>query len=62
VTVRPAAQSAVRMSLSSGSTVLARGNVAVNTVQATVCGQRSVAVRVDRVRGAGPFRLTISRP
>jgi hypothetical protein len=34
----------------------------MTTVQATVCGQRSLSVRVDRVRGAGTFRLAVSRP
>jgi hypothetical protein len=34
----------------------------MTSVQTTVCGQRSVTVRVDRVRGAGTFRLAISRP
>jgi hypothetical protein len=62
VTVRPAARSAVRLTLSAGSTVLARSSAAITTVQTTVCGQRSVSVRVDRIRGAGAFRLTISRP
>jgi hypothetical protein len=62
VTVRPPARSAVRLTLSAGSAVLARSTPAITTVQTTVCGQRSVAVRVDRVRGAGAFRLTISRP
>jgi hypothetical protein len=62
VTVRPPARSAIRLSVSSGSRVLARGSASLTSVQATVCGQRSVAVRVDRVRGAGAFRLTISRP
>ena len=62
VSVRPAARSAVRLTLSAGSTVLARGSAAITTVQTTVCGQRSVAVRVDRLRGAGAFRLTVSRP
>jgi hypothetical protein len=60
--VRPAARSAVRLTLSAGSTVLARGSAALANVQTTVCGQRSVAVRVDRLRGAGTFQLTISRP
>jgi hypothetical protein len=62
VTVRPAARSAVRVTLSAGSTVLARGSAAMTSVQTTVCGQRSVSVRVDRVRGAGTFRVAVSRP
>ncbi|HEX6702057.1 MAG TPA: hypothetical protein VF101_15120 [Gaiellaceae bacterium] len=32
------------------------------TVSATVCGQRSVKLRVNRVSGSGTYRLTISRP
>lgn len=62
VTVRPPARSAVRLTLSAGSTVLARGSAAITTVQATVCGQRSISAQVVRLRGAGTFRLTISRP
>jgi hypothetical protein len=62
VAVRPAATSAVRLTLSAGATVLARGTAPMTTVQTTVCGQRSVSLRVDRVRGAGTFRLAISRP
>ena len=62
VTVRPPARSALKLTVSAGSTVLARGAAAVPTVQTTVCGQRAITVRVDRVRGAGTFRLAISRP
>ena len=62
VNVRPPARSAVRLTLSAGSTVLARTSPAVTTAQTIVCGQRSVTVRVDRVRGAGTFSLAISRP
>jgi hypothetical protein len=62
VTARPPAKASLRLSLSSASTVLARAAAGTTAVQATVCGQRSVTVRVDRVRGAGTFRLAVSRP
>ncbi len=32
------------------------------TASATICGERALRVRVNRVSGAGAFRLTISRP
>lgn len=32
------------------------------SVSTTLCGQRAVRVRVRRIKGAGSFRLTISRP
>jgi hypothetical protein len=32
------------------------------TASATVCGERALRLRVNRVTGAGAFRLTISRP
>jgi hypothetical protein len=33
-----------------------------STVETTVCGQRSYRARVTRVRGAGAFTLTVTRP
>jgi hypothetical protein len=64
VTVRPPARSALRLTISApgGGAALARGANGVRTVSTTVCGQRSVVVRVDRIRGAGSFRLAVSRP
>jgi hypothetical protein len=63
VTVKPPARSLIRVSVSGdGARDLARGSSAVPTVQTTICGERTVVIRVDRVRGAGAFRLRISRP
>ena len=62
VDLRPPARSALRVSLAAGTTVLARGPAGTPALQTTVCGQRAVSVRVARVRGAGAFRLTVSRP
>jgi hypothetical protein len=39
-----------------------RGTVYRVSAPSTVCGQRSVVVRVRHVRGGGAFRLTVSRP
>lgn len=38
------------------------GTVHYVSAPTTVCGQRTVAVRVQRVRGQGSFRLTVARP
>jgi hypothetical protein len=62
VTVRPPARAALRLSLAAGSTVLRQATAGTRTIETTVCGQREVVVRVARVRGAGTFRLAISRP
>jgi hypothetical protein len=34
----------------------------VQTVETSVCGQRTLQVQVKRVRGAGAFTLAVSRP
>jgi hypothetical protein len=54
----------VRVATASGASVAARTIAArhASTVQTTVCGQRSYRVRVARVRGAGAFTLTVTRP
>jgi hypothetical protein len=62
VTVRPPARAALRLTVAAGSTVLKQAAAGARTVETTVCGQREVVVRVARVRGAGTFRLAISRP
>jgi hypothetical protein len=36
--------------------------VRARTVTTTVCGSRTVSVRVSRISGAGTYRLTIARP
>lgn len=38
------------------------GSVYSVSAPTTVCGQRSVAVRVQHVRGKGTFRITVTRP
>jgi hypothetical protein len=38
------------------------GNAYRVSAPATVCGQRSILVRVHRLRGNQSFRLTVSRP
>jgi hypothetical protein len=35
---------------------------AQKSVSFQVCGQRSLQLQVRRVRGAGPFTLTVSQP
>ena len=54
----------VRIATASGASVADRTIAArhASTVQTTVCGQRSYRVRVARVRGAGAFTLTVTRP
>jgi hypothetical protein len=47
-----------------GGTVLgtAAGSDRLKSVEAQVCGQRTLQVQVKRVRGAGAFTLTVSKP
>lgn len=54
----------VRVATASGSQVADRTVAAGHgsSVGTTVCGQRSYRVRVTRVRGAGAFTLTVTRP
>jgi len=62
------ASTGVRLSLhvarASGTTVADRAIAAGHdsAVGTTICGQRSYRVRVTRVRGAGAFTLTVTRP
>jgi hypothetical protein len=63
VTVRPPARASLRLSITvPGGEPLGRAAAGVRTVQTRICGQRSVVVGVERARGAGAFRLSMSRP
>jgi hypothetical protein len=63
VSVRPPANASLRLSVAvPGGLTLDRAGAGVPTLQTRICGQRTVAIGVERVRGAGAFRLTISRP
>ena len=46
----------------SGGRLLARAAPGSRIVRGTVCGQRSLVVRVERVRGFGSFTVTASKP
>jgi hypothetical protein len=48
--------------LSPSSTSLGHASGRSASAGATVCGQRTVRLRVKDVSGAGAFKLTISRP
>jgi hypothetical protein len=54
----------LRLATAAGSKVADRSIAAgrSSTVETTVCGQKSYRVRVTRVRGAGAFTLTVTRP
>jgi hypothetical protein len=54
----------VRLTTASGASVADRTIAAshASSVRTTICGQRSYRVRVARVRGAGAFTLTVTRP
>jgi hypothetical protein len=63
VTVRPPAGGSLRLSVSvPGGAPLGRASAGVRTLQTRICGQRTIVVAVERIRGAGAFRLTVSRP
>jgi hypothetical protein len=49
----------LRVEIISGGKRVAR---ATTSVQTTVCGARTLTVRVTRVAGEGPFELVVSRP
>jgi hypothetical protein len=54
----------LRVSVASGATVANRTVAAGRSgaVGATICGQRSYRVRVSRLRGAGAFTLSVTKP
>jgi hypothetical protein len=54
----------LRVSAASGAAVASRTVAAGRTgaVGATICGQRSYRVRVSRLRGAGAFTLSVTKP
>jgi hypothetical protein len=54
----------VHVATASGASVADRTIAAshASSVRTTICGQRSYRVRVARVRGAGAFTLTVTRP
>ena len=53
-----------RVSVPSGRAVATRTVAASHDslVSTTICGQRTYSVRVSRLRGAGAFTLTVTRP
>ena len=63
VTLRPSAGLRLALDVNASSTRLlhATGSAAFART-ATICGPRSVSIRVSALRGAGSFRLTVSKP
>jgi hypothetical protein len=64
VTVRPSAKSRISLQLAGADgTLLARGTGSSTlTATTTVCGQRTLRIRVGELSGAGSFRLVFDRP
>jgi hypothetical protein len=63
VTLRSSAKAKFRLDiLSPSSTSLAHSTGRNTSDSATICGERAVKIRVNRVSGTGAFRLAISRP
>jgi len=52
------AKSRMRLALYAGSTLVARGA----TVHYQICGQRSLTLKVERLKGAGSFTVDVSKP
>jgi hypothetical protein len=48
----------MQLALYAGSTLLARGT----SVSYSVCGQRSLTLKVERLKGAGTFTVDVSKP
>ena len=64
-TVRLTAPTAGRYSVAvydSRGRVLARSAAGSRVVSGTICGQRSLVIRVERIRGFGSFTITASKP
>jgi hypothetical protein len=63
VSARPSAGTRVALDVFAGSSRLVHAT-GVGTVARTqtICGQRSLRVRVTETRGTGTFRLTVSKP
>jgi hypothetical protein len=65
LSLRAAAGERVAVTVASGSsttTPLARGSGRTVSLQAGICGERTVAVRVSRLAGAGRFSLAVATP
>jgi hypothetical protein len=58
VTLRPSAGLRARAEVFAGPRRLAGGNA----ISTTVCGQRSLRIRVSRLAGSGSFGLTVEKP
>jgi hypothetical protein len=48
----------MRLALYAGSTLVARGA----SVHYEICGQRSLTLKVERLKGAGSFTVDVSKP
>jgi hypothetical protein len=62
VTLRPPAAAAFGLALYSGTQLVARAPAGSRSLSTTVCGVRSLTMRVTRTKGFGAFRLHVSRP
>jgi hypothetical protein len=63
VSVRASSGTRVSLDVFAGSSRLVHAaGAGTLTRSQTICGQRSVRVRVTEVRGTGSFRLTVSKP
>lgn len=66
ISLRGARAARLALDLFSGTTRIGHAvkaaNATATTTSLTVCGQRSVGIRVARTTGAGTFALTISKP
>ncbi len=60
--LRGPAKAAYRLSVLSGDRVVAGAPVGRTSLSVTVCGQRTLSLRVERRRGFGTFQLTASKP
>ena len=63
VSARPSAGTRVALDVFAGATRLVHATGAGTLARTqTICGQRSLRVRVTETRGTGAFRLTVSKP
>ncbi len=62
VTLRSPTASRFELTLLAGGKVVAQAPAGSRTIAATVCGQRSFTVRVQRARGSGAFSVAIAKP
>ena len=60
--LRGPAKAAYRLSVLNGNRVVASAPVGRRSLSVTVCGQRTLLLRVERRQGLGTFQLTASRP